>query len=91
MEAYPAHHEAGPRGQMQHHRLIETARIISFVYHRASFFRYLILTADWAARLWRPAGNAEWAADRRFHPDRTIPADFVQKYLPAWQWLLSED
>ncbi|MDQ5936322.1 MAG: hypothetical protein QG574_3658 [Cyanobacteriota bacterium erpe_2018_sw_21hr_WHONDRS-SW48-000092_B_bin.40] len=48
-------------------------------------------TADWAARLWRSAGNEEWAADRRFHPDRTVPADFVQKYVPEWQWLLSED
>lgn len=47
-------------------------------------------SADWAARLWRSAGNEEWAADRRFHPDRTIPADFVQKYVPEWQWLLSE-
>lgn len=48
-------------------------------------------SADWAARLWRSAGNIEWAADRRFHPDRTIPVDFVQKYVPEWQWLLSED
>jgi hypothetical protein len=48
-------------------------------------------SADWAARLWRSAGNEAWAADRRFHPDRTIPADFVEKYVPEWQWLLSED
>lgn len=48
-------------------------------------------TAYWAARLWRSAGNEEWAGDRRFHPDRTIPADFVQKYVPEWHWLLRED
>ncbi|MBP9092242.1 hypothetical protein KBI23_14530 [bacterium] len=48
-------------------------------------------SADWAARLWRSAGNEEWAAIRRFHPDRAIPADFVKQYVPEWQWLLSED
>ncbi len=47
-------------------------------------------TADWAARLWRSAGNIEWASDRRFLPDRTIPADFVQQYVPDWDWLLGE-
>lgn len=48
-------------------------------------------TADWAARLWRAAGNVQWAGVRRFHSDRTIPADFVQQYVPEWDWLLSED
>jgi len=48
-------------------------------------------TADWAARLWRSAGNTGWAAVRRFHPDRTISPDFVHKYVPEWDWLLSED
>ncbi len=48
-------------------------------------------TADWAARLWRAAGNVQWAGVRRFHSDRTIPVDFVQQYVPDWDWLLSED
>ncbi len=48
-------------------------------------------TADWAARLWRSAGNVQWAGVRRFHSDRTIPADFVQQSVPEWDWLLSED
>lgn len=48
-------------------------------------------TADWAARLWRAAGNVQWAGVRRFQSDRTIPADFVQQYVPEWDWLLSED
>lgn len=48
-------------------------------------------TADWAARLWRSAGNRKWAGIRRFHADRTIPADFVHQYVPEWDWLLSDD
>ena len=48
-------------------------------------------TADWAARLWRSAGNLQWAGVRRFDPDRTMPANFVQQRVPEWDWLLSED
>lgn len=48
-------------------------------------------TADWAARLWRSAGNEERAGDRRFYADITIPEDFVHQYVPEWDWLLSED
>lgn len=48
-------------------------------------------TADWAARLWRSAGNVQWAGIRRFHSDRTIPVDFVHQHVPEWDWLLSQD
>ncbi|MDZ4834211.1 MAG: hypothetical protein SGJ27_10580 [Candidatus Melainabacteria bacterium] len=48
-------------------------------------------TADWVARLWRSAGNVDRASVRRFDPDRTIPASFVQQHVPEWDWLLSED
>lgn len=47
--------------------------------------------ADLAARLWRAAGNVHWAGVRQFHADRTIPADFVQQYVPKWDWLLSQE
>ncbi len=39
--------------------------------------KFLEETADWAARLWRAAGNVQWAGVRRFHSNRTIPVDFV--------------
>jgi hypothetical protein len=48
-------------------------------------------TADWAARLCRSAGNIQSAGVRRFHADKTIPADFVHQYVPEWDWLISED
>jgi hypothetical protein len=48
-------------------------------------------TADWAARLWRSAGNVKWAGARRFVPERTISKDFVQQHVPEWDWLLSDD
>ena len=48
-------------------------------------------TADWAARLWRCAGNEERAGVRRFYKDRTLPENFVHQYVPEWDWLLSED
>ncbi len=48
-------------------------------------------TADWAARLWRSAGNVKWAGVRRFVSERTISKDFVQQHVPEWDWLLSDD
>ncbi|HEY9712989.1 MAG TPA: hypothetical protein V6C72_05945 [Chroococcales cyanobacterium] len=48
-------------------------------------------TADWAARLWRAAGDVRAAGVRQFQPDKTIPPEFVQQYVPEWDWLLSED
>lgn len=48
-------------------------------------------TADWAARLWRSAGNMQWAGVRRFHANRNISAEFVHQFVPEWDWLLNED
>ncbi len=48
-------------------------------------------TADWAARLWRSAGNVKWAGVRRFLPERTISKEFVQQHAPEWDWLLNDD
>ncbi len=48
-------------------------------------------TADWAARLWRSAGNVKWAGVRRFLPELTMSNDFVQQHVPEWDWLLDDD
>jgi hypothetical protein len=47
--------------------------------------------ADWAARLWRTAGNVQSAGERRFDSERTISVDFVTQNVPEWDWLVSVD
>lgn len=45
-------------------------------------------TADFAACLWRTAGDVRMAAQRQFTLNRDIPADFVREQVPNWNWLL---
>lgn len=47
-------------------------------------------TADWAARLWRTAGDIEKAGNKKFVAGRVIAPEFVNQHTPEWQWLLSE-
>lgn len=47
--------------------------------------------ADWAARLWRSAGNRKLAAERKCVSGRSISCVFVEQNAPRWFWLLDKE
>ncbi len=47
-------------------------------------------TADFAACLWRTAGDVRMSAERDFDLAREIPEDFVKSQVPKWDWLLKK-
>lgn len=47
-------------------------------------------TADFAACLWRTAGDVRMSAEREFSLAREIPKDFVKFLVPKWDWLLKK-
>lgn len=51
---------------------------------------FLEESAQFAAQLWRSAGDVAGAGKRKTSADtdRAIPADFVRQYVPDWDWLL---
>lgn len=47
--------------------------------------------ADWAARLWRSAGDRKLAARRQCVAGRSISRAFVEQNTPRWSWLLDKE
>lgn len=47
--------------------------------------------ADWAARLWRSAGDRKSASKRQFVAGRSISSSFIEQNAPRWSWLLDKE